>query len=180
MSIDINKCKIKMIVDTQEKEWLHIANVWNDNGVKFEKRHIKTGDYTIEVTTSEGKIIKFDDIIAIERKRNIGEICGNFFETGTIDKSGENRFHRELIRSKELDRFIVLIEDKDGYLKSLKGQHYEGRESKVNKNSFIGKLLSLKARYGYELVWLDDKLSASYIYKLLYYEAREYLKNMEV
>lgn len=177
MSIDIKKCKIEVVVDTQEKEWLHIANVWNDNGVKFKKRHIKTGDYTIEVTTPEGKVIKFDDIIVIERKRNIGEICGNIFDRETI-KEGKNRFERELIRSLNVGTFIVLIEDKDGYLKVLTGDHYEGRESKVHPNSLNGKLLSYKSEYGFELVWMDPRVSASYIYKLLYYKARAYLKNM--
>lgn len=177
MSIDINKCKIKVIVDTQEKEWLHIADVWRKKGIDFKQRHIKTGDYTIEVTTPNGRTIKFDDIISIERKRNVGEICGNIFDRETI-KNGVNRFERELIRSVDIGTFIVLIEDKNGYLKVLTGEYYEGRESKVHPNSLNGKLLSYKSKYKFELVWMDPKLSASYIYKLLHYEAREYLKNM--
>ena len=54
------------------------------------------------------------------------------------------------------------------------------KPSKMNKNAFIGMLMAYKSRYNFEIVWLDKEFSASYIYKMLYYEAREYLKNIEL
>ena len=35
-----------------------------------------------------------------------------------------------------------------------------------------------KARYGIEVVGIDRDLVASFIYKILYYEAYEYVKNL--
>ena len=175
--INICDCDIQMIVDTQEKEWFHIANVWDIKKVKYKKRHIKTGDYSIEIKTSKGEVINFEDKIVIERKACLTELCGNL--TDNRDSSGKNRFIRELERAKKDGmKLILLIEDADGYDKALKGFFREDKPSRMNSNGFIGMLMAYKARYDFEIVWLDKSLSASYIYKLLYYEAREYLKNM--
>ena len=40
--------------------------------------------------------------------------------------------------------------------------------------------MAYKARYGFELIFTDKKMSASMIYNLLYYEAREYIKNLKL
>lgn len=178
MGIDISKCDIKMIVDSREKSWLHIADTWNRNNVKYytKERGLKTGDYSIAVKTPKGEVVTFEDKVVVERKANLTELCGNL--TDNRDSSGKNRFIRELERAKKSNiKLILLIEDAQGYDKALKGFFREDKPSRMNSNGFIGMLMAYKARYDFEIVWLDKALSASYIYKLLYYEAREYLKN---
>lgn len=180
MSIDINKCKIKMIVDSREKSWLHIANTWNKNNIEhyIKDKGLKTGDYSIAVKTPSGEVINFEDKVVVERKANITELCGNL--TDNRDSAGKNRFIRELERAKKNGiKLILLIEDSQGYDKALRGFFREDKPSKMNSNGFVGMLMAYKARYDFEVVWLDKELSGSYIYKMLYYEAREYLKNMK-
>lgn len=179
MSIDINKCKIKMITDSRERSWDHIRNVWEAKGIDYyiKDKGLKTGDYSIAVKTPKGEVISFHDKVVIERKACLTELCGNL--TDNRDSSGKNRFIRELERAKKDGiKLILLIEDADGYDKALRGFFREDKPSRMNSNGFIGMLMAYKARYDFEIVWLDKSLSASYIYKLLYYEAREYLKNM--
>lgn len=178
MSIDINKCKIKMIADSREKCNQHITRVWQAKGIDYyiKDKGLKTGDYSIAVKTPKGEVISFEDKVVIERKACLTELCGNLIDNR--DSAGKNRFIRELERAKKNNiKLILLIEDSDGYYKALKGFFREDKPSRMNSNSFIGMLMTYKARYDFEIAWLDKELSASYMYKLLYYEAREYLKN---
>lgn len=180
MSIDINKCKIKMVVDSREKSWQNISSVWQAKGIDYyiKDKGLKTGDYTIAVKTPSGDIINFEDKVVVERKANITELCGNL--TDNRDSAGKNRFIRELERAKKNRiKLILLIEDSQGYDKALRGFFREDKPSKMHTNGFVGMLMAYKARYNFEVVWLDKELSASYIYKMLYYEAREYLKGMK-
>lgn len=180
MSIDINKCKIKMMVDSRERSWGHIENIWQIKNIGYyiKDKGLKTGDYSIAVQTPKGEVISFEDKIVIERKANLTELCGNLNDNR--DSAGKNRFIRELERAKKSNiKLILLIEDADGYDKALRGFFREDKPSKMHSNSFVGMLMAYKARYDFEVVWLDKELSASYIYKLLYYEAREYLKKYE-
>lgn len=180
MGIDINKCRIKMIVDSRERSWGHIENVWQIKNIQYyiKDKGLKTGDYSIAVQTPKGEVISFGDKVVIERKACLTELCGNL--TDNRDSAGKNRFIRELERAKKNNiKLILLIEDSQGYDKALRGFFREDKPSKMNSNGFIGMLMAYKARYNFEIVWLDKELSASYMYKLLYYEAREYLKNME-
>lgn len=179
MSIDINKCKIKMITDSREKCNQHITGIWQAKGIDYyiKDKGLKTGDYSIAVKTPAGEVISFEDKVVIERKACLTELCGNL--TDNRDKTNRNRFIRELERAKKNNiKLILLIEDSQGYDKALRGFFREDKPSKMNSNSFIGMLMTYKARYDFEIAWIDKELSASYMYKLLYYEAREYLKNM--
>ena len=180
MSIDIKNCKIKMIVDSREKCNQHITGIWQAKEIDYyiKEKGLKTGDYSIAVKTPAGEVISFEDKVVIERKACLTELCGNL--TDNRDSTGKNRFIRELERAKKNNiQLILLIEDEKGYDKALRGFFREDKPSRMNSNGFIGMLMAYKARYDFEIVWLDKSLSASYIYKLLYYECREYLKNME-
>lgn len=180
MSIDINKCKIKMIVDSREKCNQHITGVWQAKNIPYyiKEKGLKTGDYSIAVKTPAGEVISFEDKVVIERKACLTELCGNL--TDNRDSAGKNRFIRELERAKKNGiKLILLIEDSQGYDKALRGFFREDKPSRMNSNGFIGMLMAYKARYDFEIVWLDKELSASYMYKLLYYWAREYLKGID-
>ena len=200
--MDINKTKIKMVVDTREKSHKHITDVW-DKGIKIypsqhekkegkkayytkpiqyfkQEKGLKTGDFTICVQLPSGEQINFKDKIVIERKASLAELVGNLNDTKSMDQEGLNRFERELKRSADLGiKMIVLVEVGGGYSKANMGIFRHDVLSKMRPLSYQAKIFSLKARYGFELVYLDKRDSAKYIYEELYYFAREYLKNIE-
>lgn len=200
--VKIEKCKIKMVVDTKEKVHKHITDVW-DRGFKIypsqhEKKEgkkaymtepiqyykqdngLKTGDFTICVQLQNNEQINFQDKIVIERKASLGELVGNLNDKKTLDKNGLNRFERELKRSKDQNiKMIILVEVGEGYSKANQGVFRHDVLSKMRPLSYQAKIFSLKARYGFELVYLDKRDSAKYIYEELFYWAREYLKNMD-
>ena len=76
--MDIKKCKIKMIVDSREKVFNHITNVWEEKGIEYhifkKEDSMKVGDYSIAVKTDTGEVIDFRDKIVIERKSDLSEL----------------------------------------------------------------------------------------------------------
>ena len=181
--MNIKDCKVTMLIDSREQKLLHITDIWDAKNVDYvvlkEKQSMNIGDYSIGITTAEGEKISLADKIAIERKANLNELCNNLTEAK--DKSGNSRIVREFIRAKENNiKLILLIEDIKGYEKALKGEfRNDNKKSYMNVNSFLGMLFAYKSRYNFEIVWIDKKYTASYIYKLLYYEAREHLNNLK-
>ena len=181
--MDIKKCKIKMIIDSREKVYNHIVTEWEAQGIDYhifkKEDSMKVGDYSIAVQTDTGKLIDFRDKTVIERKSSLSELVGNF--TDTKDEERNTRLVREFIRAKEKGiKVLLLIEDLNGYDKAIKGYLREDKDSKMNPKSFLAMLFAYQARYGFEVVFIDKKNSASYIYNYLYYQTREYLKNLEV
>ena len=180
--INIKDCHVKMIVDSREKVFNHITNVWEEKGIEYhifkKEDSMKVGDYSIAVKTPTGQVIDFRDKIVIERKASLVELCGNF--TDKKDSNNKTRLIRELERAKKNNiKLLLLIEDEKGYTNALNGYFRKDKASRMNSNSFIAMLFAYKARYDYEIIFINKKDSASYIYNYLYYQAREYLRNIE-
>ena len=70
--INIKDCDVKIIIDSREKVFNHITNVWEEKGIEYhifkKEDSMKVGDYSIAVKTDTGKVIDFRDKIVIERK----------------------------------------------------------------------------------------------------------------
>ena len=168
--MDIKKCKIKMIVDSREKVFNHITSEWDKNKIEYhdfkKEDSMKVGDYSIAIKTPTGEVIDFRDKIVIERKSDLSELVGNF--TGVKDEEGNSRIVREFIRAKEKGiKVLLLMEDLQGYNKAINGYLREDKPSKMNPKAFIAMLFAYQARYNFEIVFIDKKNSASYIYNYL-------------
>ena len=159
----------KIITDTREKDLL-IPQILNRNGIATERRKLDTGDYMIQYKDG------YMPPVVVERKACLDELIGNLLDHRK-DKNGNNRFIRELKRSKEQNlKVYLLIQDKDYYIKLITGEY----RSKVNPKSASGMVISLLAKYpNLHIIAVDRKESASMVHKLLYYELREKLKEME-
>ena len=161
----MSKFDYKIICDSRERE-KHIIEAFKKHNINYEIRGLPTGDYMIQ--TLDGYVAP----VIVERKATIDEIIINILEK---PREGEqlNRFEKELLRAyKSPNKMIIVIEDLQGYEKMLKGEY----RSKVHQNAILGKLMALKSRYGFELIYVDKKFTASMIHKILYYELRERLK----
>ena len=200
--IDIKKCKYKIVVDTREKQVNHILNKFDEGleekpshhnmyrGVKStftdpipyfkQEKGLKTGDFTLAVQLPNQCIINFQDKIVIERKKDLNELCCNLFDKK--DSKGLTRFERELSRSKEQGiKVILLVETEDMHSKILSSKYFRfDKASKVSPKVFNSILRSLQARYNISIEYCNKKDSARLIHDLLYYHAREYLKNVSL
>ena len=198
--IDIKKCAYKVIVDSREKSINHILNKFDEGfeekpshhdmyrgkkstysePVKYyiQEKGLKIGDYTIAVQLPSGEVINFQDKIVIERKKDLNELCCNFFDKK--DEEGKTRLERELDRAKEQGiKVILLVETDNMHNKILSSKHFRfDKASKVSPKAFNSILRSLQAKYDISIEYCDKKDSARLIHDVLYYHAREYLKEM--
>lgn len=164
----MKEINFKVIVDTREKENLHILKAFEKHNIVYKKEKLNFGDYAIE--NEDG----FRPKLVIERKADLDELVGNIFEKCDEGISC-NRIHREIIRCISSEtRMIILIEDPDWYPKLLKGEF----KSKANPRAVTGLIISLLAKYPYYLtiMGVNKQYTASFINNVLKYELREELK----
>lgn len=199
--IDIKKCAYKVVVDSREKKIQnHILNKFEE-GFEYKVSHhdmyrgkkstysdpiqyyiqekgLKVGDYTIAVQLPSGEVINFQDKIVIERKKDLNELCCNFF--GKKDEEGKTRLERELERAKEQNiKVILLVEVDNMHSKILSSKYFRfDKASKVSPRAFNSILRALQAKYDISIEYCKKEDSARLINDILYYHAREYLKNI--
>ena len=198
--MDIKKLKYKIVIDSREKSINHILNKF-DEGFEYKVSHhdmyrgkkstygdpvqyyikekgLKVGDYTIAVQLPNGEVINFQDKVVIERKADLNELCCNFFDKK--DAEGKTRLERELDRAKEQGiKVILLVEVDNMHSKILSSKYFRfDKASKVSPASFNAILRSLQAKYDISIEYCKKEDSARLIHDILYYWAREYLKNI--
>ena len=200
--IDIKDCAYKVIIDTREKQVNHILNKF-DEGLEEKPSHhdmfrgkkstftnpigyfkqekgLKTGDFTLAIQLPNQCVINFQDKIVIERKKDLNELCCNLFDKK--DSEGLTRFEKELKRAKEQGiKVILLVEVEDMHSKILSSKYFRfDKASKVSPKSFNAILRSLQAKYNISIEYCNKRDSARLIHDILYYHAREYLKNVSL
>ena len=198
--MDIKKLKYKVVIDSREKSINHILNKF-DEGFEYKPSHhdmyrgkkstygdpvqyyikdkgLKVGDYTIAVQLLSGEVINFQDKVVIERKADLNELCCNFFDKK--DEEGKTRLERELDRAKEQGIKVILLDEVDNmHSKILSSKYFRfDKASKVSPASFNAILRSLQAKYDISIEYCKREDSARLIHDILYYHAREYLKNL--
>ena len=152
---------LTIIVDTREKSWQHIEDVFRERGYNYRRQKLNAGDYSFEVSVGD-KLISFADTIVIERKADLEE-CANCFG------GDRERFKREFDRIKENDIDCVLIVE-NGSLFDIREHNYN---SKLKPQSFEGTLWAWKWRYGYDVFFPAKEETGDYIYNLFWYYARD-------
>ncbi|CCW05969.1 ERCC4 domain-containing protein [Bacillus sp. GeD10] len=158
---------LTIVIDTREKQNQHIRDYLIQKDVPVKIQKLDTGDYGCMIPKNEELGIPRDIYLdrRIERKASIDEITGN------LQKDTQTRFENELIRSKDIP-FTLIVEDPCGYEKILKGDY----QSRYNPLALLGRLNTFKVKYDFEIVYLDKKFVGNWIYYVLYYHAKHYLK----
>ena len=157
-----------IVVDTRENVNGHILDYLRSKKIPVKIQTIKTGDYTAMIPANPELGIPRDLYLksCLERKAHVDEITGN------LQKDTRTAFENELIRASK-DPFVLIVEDKDGYEKILKGNY----RSKYDPKALLGTLKTFEARYNFSIVFLDKLYSGNYIYHHFYYQMREQLKS---
>ncbi|QDP99442.1 nuclease [Lysinibacillus fusiformis] len=158
---------LTIVVDTREQVNGHIMDYLRSKDVPIKLKKLDTGDYGAMIPKNEELGIARDIYLnsRVERKASVDEIVGN------LGKDERTRFENELIRSQNIP-FTLLLEDPEGYKKIINGQY----RSKYDPLALLGSLNTFKARYGFEIVYLDNKFSGNFIYYHFYHQMKNYLK----
>lgn len=139
---------ITILCDTREKKNQHIIKYMNTKNIKYKLKKLNVGDYSFEI---DG--LTFEDIIAIERKSSLDELCDNFTRH-------RERFRKEFIRG-EGEYVFLLIEDST--IQDIYNHNYR---SKMHPNALLGSIKSWKEKYNIYVVFCDKKEVGKYMLNL--------------
>lgn len=179
-----------ILVDTAEKKDRedkkikgnqHITDYFNKKKITYKEFSLSEGDYSGMIAYNQDtekilgikKDLYFNDVIAIERKAHIDELCNNLKSKG--DKERE-RFEFELTRLKlNTENKFLLIEDKDGE-ENIRNHNYRSYFKPV---SLYNSLKAFEARYRVPIVFKSKEISPMWIYSTIRMHIREKLKQGE-
>lgn len=150
--------KLTIICDTREQDH-HCEEWFKKNKVPCVVRKLDTGDYSAQIGD-----MTLERSVAIERKHNLDELCGNM----TADR---DRFEREFLRAKAHGLHIFLIVEDATWSDVFLGNY----RSKLSAKSLTGSILSWLARFDVTLVFCKPEETPRLIWGILYYWAREEL-----
>lgn len=150
--------KLAIICDTREQD-THCEEYFKKKGIKTIVRKLDTGDYSAQLGD-----LTLERTVAIERKRNLDELCGNM----TADR---DRFEREFLRAKAYGLHIFLIVENASWSDIMLGNY----RSKLSSKSLSASIFSWLARFNVTLLFCKPNETPRIIYGILYYYAREEL-----
>lgn len=150
--------KLTIICDTREKD-LHCEEFFKKQKIPTITRKLDTGDYSAQIGD-----MTLERDVAIERKRNLDELCGNM----TADR---DRFEREFLRAKAHGLKVFLIVENGTWSDVFLGNY----RSKLSSKSLTGSILSWLARFDVTLIFCKPDETPKLMYGILYYYAREVL-----
>lgn len=154
-----------VLVDTREKNNQTLLDIWDKKGLKYKKKKLDYGDYSVMIPKNDKlnipRDIYFDQKIIVERKGSLSEISGNL-------TNGRDRLEKELALS-PLHK-AMLIEN--GSFEDIANGNYD---TQYNKKSFLASLFTFQFRYDMPIVYVSEqKYTALYI--RMYFEY--YLKTL--
>lgn len=142
----------------------HLTDYWDKKKVPYMTRKLDVGDYSAQIGD-----MTLERDIAIERKRNLDEICGNL-------SADRDRFEREFLRAKAIGTKVFLIIENatwtDIYLQNYRSQ--------LSPKSLMASLMSWQVRFNITVIFCATENTPRLIHQILYYAAREQLLNSRV
>lgn len=150
--------KLTIICDTREQD-RHVEEYFKKQKIPTVTRKLDTGDYSAQIGD-----MTLERDVAIERKRNLDELCGNM----TADR---DRFEREFLRAKAHGLKIFLIVENGSWSDVFLGNY----RSKLSSKSLTGSILSWLARFDVTLIFCKPDETPKLMYGILHYYAREVL-----
>lgn len=155
-----------ILCDTREQPTKRFEKRMQSIGLPYVRKKLDFGDYSIACTVDDTSI-DLSNIVAIERKMSLDEICNCFCQQ-------RGRFEREFLRAKQVGAKIYLLIEGGSWEKAYAGYY----RSQMHPNSFIASLTAWLARYNCQILFCEPDTTGKLIHELLYRELKEYLENV--
>ena len=149
-----------IICDTREQD-KHCEEYFAKHNIPHVTRKLDVGDYSCQLD-----MYTFEREIAVERKHNLDEICGNF----TAERE---RFEREFLRAKANGTKVHLIIENATWSDVFLGNY----RSKLAPKSLVASLLSWMVRFNITVTFCKPEDTPKIIHGIFYYHIREALLN---
>ena len=150
-------------IDSREQKFDHIKSQLDRMGVKHFVSKLPVGDY-----------ISLDNArLAIDRKRNLQELCGNLCQQ-------HDRFRRELERARDLGIHLVFLVEHSRSIRTLSDvRHWQNPRLSVSPYALNGpalyqRLVTIENRYGTTFHFCDKSKTGEMIVELLENNGRPY------
>lgn len=153
-----------IIYDTREHQTKALEERIKSFGCPAQRRHLNFGDYTAACTQDDGSEFCLANIVVVERKQNIDELC-------TCFTSDRERFVREFERAMKVNAKTYLLVEWASWEKMYAGRY----KSKMYPTSLIGSLTTWLARYNCQLLLCEPGTSGKQIRDVQLHEMREAL-----
>ena len=141
-----------IICDTREKKNQHVLSYFDRCGIPYEIRKLETGDY---MEYSNPRLI-------IDRKQNLGELCGNLCSD---DKS---RFWREVRRSKADGIRLIFLIEQGGNFKTIKDvTEWKSKFTKVTGYQLYNEMCRCHIAYNVDFWFCDKRNTGKRIVEIL-------------
>ncbi len=139
-----------IIIDSREREPFKFRASSTCDGYEIAK--LDAGDYSIK---------GFENLITVERKNSIIELCGNL---------GKNRvrFEAELERMKSIKFRYVIVEDHWASIFQYK------KHTTLSGPTILGSILAFNLKYGVQFIFAGDRKQAQQITRNLLIKAYNY------
>lgn len=154
-----------ILVDTREQPTERFKRRTEGFSCPFERKCLPYGDYSAQYIDLDGNIISIENKIAIERKKDLDEICMCF----TRERA---RFEREFERAKADGARMYMLIENENWEKALNGKY----RSQFNPKALKASLLAWTARYGLHIFYCKEETTGGMIRDILYYELKEILQ----
>lgn len=145
----VNSSLPTIIVDTREQEPYEFRESANCAGCESIK--LDSGDYGLK---------GLPNLITIERKKSVEELCGNF-------GANRERFERELERMKPVKFKYIVVED---YWSSIFKPHF----SNMPPNVIFESIFALELKYNIHFIFAGTRSMAHNIVRSLLLRAHKY------
>ncbi|WP_143322650.1 ERCC4 domain-containing protein [Clostridium sp. HBUAS56010] len=149
-----------ILCDTKEKSNVNIIKYFDENGIAYKKRSLKTGDYSImvEACPELGFLVDtyFTDELVIERKNGLKELASNL-----SNNQDDDRFMKELNRMINVSNVYLVVEN--DRLDDIMEHNYD---SKYNEDSFLRTLLTWQKRSNFYLNFVNRDNMGKFIYEI--------------
>jgi hypothetical protein len=153
-----------ILLDTREQTNQHIVDWLEKKKKPYKQKKLDYADYSFMIPANEKlnipRDLYFNNVVAIERKSSLDELCGNF----STDRA---RIEKEF--SLYQGNLKMIIEN--ATYEDAKNGNYK---SKYSVESFLGTLHSFSIKYGVDFVFMPNKESTP-LYMYLHF--RHFLRN---
>lgn len=158
---------LTILVDTREKNNIHLTEYWGRKGILYKKKALDYGDYSFMLPKNEILNIPrdcfFDNEICVERKSSAEELSGNLTKE-------RDRLEKELSLAPK--NKVILLEN-CSYVDIATGNY----NTQYNKKSYWASLHSFWHKYSVPIMFMpDNKYSGLFIRGYFEYYLKNYLR----
>ena len=144
---------MKLIVDSREKKWEHIAEYFEKQGIEYEVRKLDVGDYMVEGQSG----------ISVDRKHNLSELSRNL-----MNPKDHSRFWKEIRRAREQGIKLYILCEHGGKIKSIKDVSlWNDKYSGVTGRQLMDEIYRVHISYQVEFIFTNKRSTGRRIIEIL-------------